>query len=45
MRNWLSDTGWDHSSPPPDLPVEVIEGTLERYREAFRRLTGAEPQL
>ena len=40
VRDWLDASGWDHASPPPELPAEVVEGTLERYREAFRRLTG-----
>lgn len=40
VRNWLDDSGWDHESPPPTLPPEVVEGTRQRYREAFRRLTG-----
>jgi phosphoribosylaminoimidazole-succinocarboxamide synthase len=40
VRDWLDASGWDHASPPPELPAEVVAGTLERYREAFRRLTG-----
>jgi phosphoribosylaminoimidazole-succinocarboxamide synthase len=45
VRNWLDASGWDHESTPPELPPEVIAGTLDRYREAFRRLTGGEPEL
>ncbi len=45
VRNWLDSTGWDHQSPPPELPEDVVEGTRERYVEAFRRLTGREPEL
>lgn len=45
VRNWLDATGWDKESPPPPLPDEVVRGTLERYVEAFRRLTGREPEL
>lgn len=45
VRNWLDDSGWDHDSPPPELTPEVVEGTLERYIEAFRRVTGREPAL
>lgn len=45
VRNWLDASGWDHESPPPELPPEVVAGTLERYVEAFRRITGAEPEL
>ncbi|HEY8022675.1 MAG TPA: phosphoribosylaminoimidazolesuccinocarboxamide synthase [Thermoanaerobaculia bacterium] len=45
VRNWLDSTGWDHQSPPPELPADVVDGTRERYLEAFRRLTGSEPEL
>jgi len=45
VRNWLDESGWDHESPPPELPAEVVEGTRQRYLEAFRRLTGAAPEL
>jgi len=45
VRNWLDESGWDKESPPPELPEEVVRGTLERYVEAFRRITGREPML
>jgi phosphoribosylaminoimidazole-succinocarboxamide synthase len=45
VRNWLDECGWDHESTPPPLPEAVVDGTLERYVEAFRRITGNEPQL
>ncbi len=45
VRNWLDDSGWDRESPPPELPEEVVQGTLDRYLEAFRKLTGREPKL
>jgi phosphoribosylaminoimidazole-succinocarboxamide synthase len=45
VRNWLDASGWDHQSPPPVLPEEVVRGTRERYIEAFRRITGTEPVL
>ncbi|HEX4955571.1 MAG TPA: phosphoribosylaminoimidazolesuccinocarboxamide synthase [Thermoanaerobaculia bacterium] len=45
VRNWLDSTGWDKSSTPPELPPEVVAGTQERYRTAFVRLTGREPEL
>ncbi|HZF12347.1 MAG TPA: phosphoribosylaminoimidazolesuccinocarboxamide synthase [Thermoanaerobaculia bacterium] len=45
VRNWLDASGWDHQSPPPPLPADVVQGTFERYREAFVRLTGREPEL
>jgi phosphoribosylaminoimidazole-succinocarboxamide synthase len=45
VRNWLDESGWDKESPPPVLPEEVVLETRERYIEAFRRLTGHEPEL
>ncbi len=45
VRNWLDESGWDHESPPPELPEHVVEGTRDRYLAAFRRLTGTEPDL
>lgn len=30
---------WDKTAPGPDLPAEVVEATLARYREARDRLT------
>ena len=27
---------------PPHLPEEVLEGTTQRYREAFQAITGEE---
>lgn len=45
VRNWLDATGWDHESPPPELPSEVVQGTFERYLEAFRRIVGRDPVL
>lgn len=40
LRDWLDSIGWDHQSQPPSLPHEVVEGTRQRYLEAFRRITG-----
>lgn len=45
VRNWLDASGWDHESTPPELPPEVVAGTLDRYVEAFRRITGRDPVL
>ena len=39
LRDWLDEIGWDHSSPPPELPDEVVEGTRARYIEAHERIT------
>jgi phosphoribosylaminoimidazole-succinocarboxamide synthase len=40
VRDWLESTGWDKSSPPPELPDGVVAGTRSRYIEAFERVTG-----
>ena len=40
VRDWLTSTGWDKKSPPPELPGEIIEKTAARYEEAFERITG-----
>lgn len=45
VRDWLESTGWDKTPPAPALPAAVVAGTLERYVEAFRTLTGADPVL
>jgi phosphoribosylaminoimidazole-succinocarboxamide synthase len=45
VRNWLDQSGWDHESTPPELPAEVVAGTVDRYAEAFRRLTGRSPEI
>ena len=39
LRDWLDEIGWDRSSPPPELPAEVVEGTRARYIEAHQRIT------
>ncbi|HEX4574912.1 MAG TPA: phosphoribosylaminoimidazolesuccinocarboxamide synthase [Gemmatimonadales bacterium] len=31
---------WDGEPPPPPLPPAVVAQTSERYREAYRRITG-----
>ena len=40
LRDWLTESGWDKKSPPPELPDEIVEKTAKRYEEAFERLTG-----
>ncbi len=44
VRDWLDAAGWDRESSPPELPPDVVAGTRARYAEAFRRLTGTEPE-
>lgn len=40
VRDWLSASGWDKNSPPPELPAEVVKKTRAKYIEAFERITG-----
>jgi phosphoribosylaminoimidazole-succinocarboxamide synthase len=40
VRDWLSGSGWDRDSPPPELPPDVVEQTRRRYLTAYERLTG-----
>ncbi len=40
LRDWLTDSGWNKEPPAPELPPEVVKETSQRYREAYRRLTG-----
>ena len=42
VRDWLSASGWDKKSPPPELPQEIIEKTAARYEEAYQRITGTQ---
>jgi phosphoribosylaminoimidazole-succinocarboxamide synthase len=40
VRDYLEGIKWDKKPPGPTLPEDVVAGTLNRYLEAFRRLTG-----
>lgn len=40
VRDYLETLDWDKTPPGPELPVEIIARTAEKYREAERRLTG-----
>ena len=44
VRDWLlsPESGWDKDSgeAPPELPLEIIEKTRERYIQAYEVLTG-----
>ena len=41
VRNCLK-ANWDMTGETPHLPAEVIDGTSERYREAFQIITGSQ---
>ena len=40
VRDWLEQTGWDKSPPPPRLPDDVVRATSNRYRDAYETMTG-----
>lgn len=40
VRNWLETQPWDKTPPAPALPPDVVEGTRNRYLEAYVQLTG-----
>jgi phosphoribosylaminoimidazole-succinocarboxamide synthase len=42
LRDWLETLDWDKQYPAPHLPEDVIVKTAERYRSAYKLLTGKE---
>jgi phosphoribosylaminoimidazole-succinocarboxamide synthase len=40
VRDYLESTHWNKTPPPPPLPAEVVEKTSQKYRDAYRLLTG-----
>lgn len=44
VRDWLDESGWDHSPPGPELPEEVAQKTSERYLKACELLAGKTPE-
>jgi phosphoribosylaminoimidazole-succinocarboxamide synthase len=45
VRDYLESIHWNKQAPAPSLPDEVVERTLGKYLEAFRRLTGRDLSL
>jgi phosphoribosylaminoimidazole-succinocarboxamide synthase len=45
IRDWLERSGWNKTPPAPELPTDVVRGTRERYLEAFRKITGRDPDF
>jgi phosphoribosylaminoimidazole-succinocarboxamide synthase len=39
VRDFCETTGWDKTSPGPELPDDVVAHTRSKYVEAFERLT------
>jgi len=40
VRDYLETLDWDKRPPAPGLPEAIAARTAEKYREAFRLLTG-----
>jgi phosphoribosylaminoimidazole-succinocarboxamide synthase len=38
--DWLTRSGWDKNSDPPQLPNDVVAQSRERYLTAYQRLVG-----
>jgi phosphoribosylaminoimidazole-succinocarboxamide synthase len=44
VRDYLEGLSWDKRPPGPPLPADVATRTGDKYREAYRRLTGTDLQ-
>jgi phosphoribosylaminoimidazole-succinocarboxamide synthase len=42
VRDHLERIGWNKQPPGPELPPDVVAATRDKYREAYRKLTGHE---
>jgi phosphoribosylaminoimidazole-succinocarboxamide synthase len=42
VRDYLERIGWNKQPPGPELPADVVVATRDKYREAYRKLTGHE---
>lgn len=40
VRDYLESITWDKKPPVPELPENIITKTAEKYREAYKKLTG-----
>jgi phosphoribosylaminoimidazole-succinocarboxamide synthase len=40
VRDWAAGSGWDKKPPAPAIPEDVVQGTRERYVEAYERIAG-----
>ena len=42
VRDWLAKSGWIDGEAPPPMPDDVVAATTQRYRTAYKMLTGQE---
>lgn len=40
VRDWLTESGWDREPPGPELPLDIVEKTAQKYRDIYEKLTG-----
>ncbi|MCC6442498.1 MAG: phosphoribosylaminoimidazolesuccinocarboxamide synthase [Armatimonadetes bacterium] len=40
VRDYLESIQWNKEPPAPELPEEIVSKTADKYREAYRRITG-----
>jgi phosphoribosylaminoimidazole-succinocarboxamide synthase len=40
VRDYLESIHWNKQPPAPELPPEVVQRTSDKYRDAYRALTG-----
>jgi phosphoribosylaminoimidazole-succinocarboxamide synthase len=45
VRDYLETLDWDKTPPAPALPPEIMQRTLDKYLEAYSRLTGSKLDL
>ena len=45
VRDYLESIRWNKQAPAPGLPDDVVQRTLAKYLEAFKRLTGRDLAL
>jgi phosphoribosylaminoimidazole-succinocarboxamide synthase len=42
VRDFLEESGWDKTPPPPELPSDVIHNTSLKYKNILKIITGLE---
>ena len=40
IRDWLESQDWDKTPPAPPLPQEVVEKSVGKYLEVYKKVTG-----
>ncbi len=45
IRDWLIESGWNREPPAPELPDDIVQQTIDKYRDVYQRLTSKELAL